>query len=101
MTFEPPGARIDRAALMAAVRRLVGDPARLARVDGAAPNAGALARVAVASATVEVARQCLDHAVREAREAGASWVEIGHVLGITRQAAFQRFGRGEAPARRP
>ena len=94
MTFEPPGARTDRAALVAAVRRVVDDPARLARVDGAAPKASALDRVAVASATVEAARQCLDDAVRDAREARASWVEIGHVLGITRQAAFQRFGPG-------
>ena len=94
MTFEPPGARIDRAALVAAVQGVVEDPVRLAHVDGATPKAGALDRVAVASATLEVARQCLDDAVREAREAGASWVEIGHVLGITRQAAFQRFGSG-------
>lgn len=32
-------------------------------------------------------------AVDAAREAGHSWSEIGDVLGTTRQAAFQRFGR--------
>ncbi|WP_344615331.1 DUF3887 domain-containing protein [Dactylosporangium salmoneum] len=32
-------------------------------------------------------------AVDAAREAGHTWSEIGDVLGTTRQAAFQRFGR--------
>lgn len=32
-------------------------------------------------------------AVRQAREAGRTWQEIGQVLGISRQAAFQRYGR--------
>lgn len=64
-----------------------------ARVGTALPKAGSLDRVAVASATLEIARECLDEAVREARGAGSSWVEIGTILGISRQAAFQRFGR--------
>jgi acyl-CoA reductase-like NAD-dependent aldehyde dehydrogenase len=32
-------------------------------------------------------------AVDRARAAGQSWSRIGEVLGTTRQAAFQRFGR--------
>ncbi|MGI8447368.1 MAG: hypothetical protein ACR2MP_09355 [Streptosporangiaceae bacterium] len=32
-------------------------------------------------------------AVDQARTAGQSWSRIGDVLGTTRQAAFQRFGR--------
>lgn len=36
-------------------------------------------------------------AARRAREAGRTWAEIGQVLGITRQAAFQRFGRPVDP----
>lgn len=32
-------------------------------------------------------------AVGAAREAGCSWQQVGEVLGTTRQAAFQRFGR--------
>lgn len=36
-------------------------------------------------------------AVGEAREAGSTWQEIGDVLGTTRQAAFQRFGRPMDP----
>ena len=29
--------------------------------------------------------------VAEAREAGASWAEIGHMLGISKQAAWEKF----------
>lgn len=32
--------------------------------------------------------------VSAAREDGASWTEIGKVIGISRQAAQQRFGKG-------
>ena len=36
-------------------------------------------------------------AVDRARAAGQSWSRIGEVLGTTRQAAFQRFGRPVDP----
>jgi hypothetical protein len=36
-------------------------------------------------------------AVQRARTAGSTWAEIGQVLGISRQAAFQRFGRPADP----
>lgn len=32
-------------------------------------------------------------AVQQARDAGRTWQEIGEVLGVTRQAAFQRYGK--------
>jgi hypothetical protein len=48
--------------------------------------------VAAASAALEAARELLDESVRLARLDGASWGDIGAVLGISRQAAFQRFG---------
>jgi Protein of unknown function (DUF3887) len=32
-------------------------------------------------------------AVQQARQAGRTWQEIGHVLGVSRQAAFQRYGK--------
>ncbi len=38
------------------------------------------------------AKANLDHSVRHALEAGATWEAIGGTLGITRQAAQQRFG---------
>jgi len=34
----------------------------------------------------------LDRAARAARHAGASWTQIGDALGLTRQAAQQRWG---------
>lgn len=51
--------------------------------------------VAVASAR-QLARavdEALRAAVTRARDAGRTWQEIGDLLGTTRQAAFQRFGR--------
>jgi hypothetical protein len=36
-------------------------------------------------------------AVQRAREAGRTWAEVGEVLGISRQAAFQRFGKPADP----
>ncbi|RFA07527.1 DUF3887 domain-containing protein [Subtercola boreus] len=36
-------------------------------------------------------------AVRQAREDGTSWQEIGDALGVTRQAAFQRYGKSIDP----
>ena len=35
--------------------------------------------------------------VRRARNEGRTWAEIGQVLNVTRQAAFQRFGGGQTP----
>jgi Protein of unknown function (DUF3887) len=49
--------------------------------------------VANARRTVDVAQEQLRDAVDRARAAGHTWQEIGEVLGTTRQAAFQRFGR--------
>lgn len=33
--------------------------------------------------------------VRNAKEAGCSWTEIGHALGTSKQAALERFSRDE------
>lgn len=40
-----------------------------------------------------LAEQLLKLCVRQARDAGHTWQEIGDLLGVTRQAAFQRFGK--------
>jgi hypothetical protein len=53
--------------------------------------------VATALAALRRAEAGLREAVDAAREAGHSWAEIGDVLGTTRQAAFQRFGRAVDP----
>ncbi len=46
---------------------------------------------------VQVEREFLDQALARAvyfaREAGLSWTDVGAGLGVTRQAAFQRWGR--------
>lgn len=52
-----------------------------------------LAQVAKAQDLLRVAEEAMRTAVDRARDAGHTWHEIGVVLGTSRQAAFQRFGR--------
>lgn len=40
-----------------------------------------------------LAGQVLSLSVQQCRDAGHTWQEIGDLLGVTRQAAFQRFGK--------
>lgn len=47
---------------------------------------------------IEQANQQLKRAVQEARTQGRTWADIGQVLGISRQAAFKRFGQVTNPA---
>jgi len=56
-----------------------------------------LAEVSRARDTARAAEEALRQAVERARDAGHTWQEVGVVLGTTRQAAFQRFGRPAAP----
>jgi hypothetical protein len=66
---------------------------QLAR-PGAGPPLAAMAAARELSAATNAALQA---AVDRARAAGHSWKRIGDVLGTTRQAAFQRFGRPVDP----
>lgn len=50
------------------------------------------AAVALSSELDELRDELVDHYVRLARERGLSWVQIGQQLGVSRQAAHQRFG---------
>jgi hypothetical protein len=60
----------------------------------ARPGAGSsLAAMAAARELSAATNAALQAAVDRARAAGHSWKRIGDVLGTTRQAAFQRFGR--------
>jgi hypothetical protein len=61
--------------------------------DGGSPD-GAVAAARSLSAAAEAALQA---AVDRARFAGRSWRDIGHVLGTSKQAAFQRFGHPVDP----
>lgn len=51
-----------------------------------------LRRVGLAKRGIEYAEEELRDAVKSAREAGQSWAAIGRTLGISRQAAHERFG---------
>ena len=65
-------------------------------VENRAPADGALTRLEVAAAVSDelgaTADALLNHFVEAAREAGASWTQIGGALGVTKQGAQQRFG---------
>ena len=52
-----------------------------------------LARLIDAARTAADANNHLADAARDARQAGATWTQIGDALGLTRQAAQQRWGR--------
>lgn len=51
----------------------------------------AVETVAETAAALGLASQRLDLAVRHARAAGASWADVGRAVGISRQAAQQRW----------
>jgi hypothetical protein len=50
------------------------------------------AAIAVSAELDELRDDLVDHYVQHARSEGLSWDHIGHELGVTRQAAHQRFG---------
>jgi hypothetical protein len=58
---------------------------------------GALEAIGVAQELARGAEEGLAMTVARARESGHTWAEIGQVLGTSRQAAFQRFGRPADP----
>lgn len=95
---------------MARVRAVLTPTARQAYLDGIEtgltleqlsepietdPAAGVLDRLRAAAATANELRglgdQLLDRYVQAARADGASWSEIGTALGVTKQAAHERF----------
>lgn len=51
-------------------------------------------RILAARRSITEAETELREAVKAARDAGDSWTVIGAALDTTRQAAFQRFGKG-------
>ena len=59
-------------------------------------DAAVIERVRKSNERLAVARQKLDDSVRRMRAAGASWQLVGDILGVSRQAAFERFGKGES-----
>jgi hypothetical protein len=63
----------------------------------AAEDPRELRRVGLAKRDIAAAEEELRHAVHDARAAGHSWSAIGRTLGVTKQAAQERF-RAPAPA---
>ena len=80
---DPVSAKVAEAA-----QRLVDE------LDHAGSPDGAVAAARDLSAAAEAALQA---AVDRARFAGQTWRDIGHVLGTSKQAAFQKFGRPVDP----
>lgn len=66
------------------------------------PEAGAVAALRWAEELKKLADALLGQAASDAHAAGLSWQDIGNQLGISRQAAFQRFsaGSGSRPGAR-
>jgi hypothetical protein len=58
---------------------------------------GVLEAVGLAQAIARGAEEGLAMTVARARDDGRTWAEIGRALGISRQGAFQRFGRPADP----
>jgi hypothetical protein len=66
---------------------------RALRGAGAADGPSMMAAVAATRTLDLTVNDILRALVRQARAQGCTWAEIGEVLHVTRQAAFQRFGR--------
>ena len=69
------------------------------QVEASSPEGSPLDRLAEASAVAErlsdMADHLVGHFVDQARRSGASWALVGGSIGVTRQAAQQRFVVGE------
>ena len=82
----PPGDRSVLPRVISAARAAMDDvpaDAELAPLDA----------IAVIRSLARIVEDGMREAVQSARRAGHTWAEIGELLGTTRQAAFQRFGR--------
>ena len=95
LTPDPAGEQPKHraAAAASALLRHAGEFAQRAARPDAEPM-GVLADATGLRASTDAA---LAAAVDDARDAGHSWAEVGGVLGTSRQAAFQRFGRPRSP----
>lgn len=83
--------------LISALIELADDSDNLdATAETARPEV-ALQRVEIAAELKALTDQALHDAVEQARSHGVAWQLIGDVLGITRQAAFQRFRNPDDP----
>jgi len=100
--------KVDRKAKLDIVRNestgATGVPAERGRAaalglleDPPGGTLSALEAIAFVRGAASAVEEGMRAVVQRAREAGHTWEEIGQVLGTTRQAAFQRFGRPVDP----
>ncbi len=64
-------------------------------------DASHVRRIISANEALNAAQQELVNAVAAARDAGDTWDAIGIALGVSRQAAYQRFGKAIAAVSDP
>jgi hypothetical protein len=67
------------------------------RAEGG-PTGQVMRAIAATRSLETIVDDTLRALVEQARAAGHTWAEIGEVLHVSRQAAFQRFGGGRRPA---
>jgi hypothetical protein len=82
-------------ALAAASQPEAGSPESSTGASSSGP--AGLEAVGIASQMSAGAAAALRLSVERAREAGRTWQELGDILGVSRQAAFQRFGHPVDP----
>jgi hypothetical protein len=92
--MEAPQSLADLTAQLAAQASAL---AEAAGAGSALPAAGYLGLLRSARDADALAGQALRLCAQQARDAGCTWQEIGDLLGVTRQAAFQRFGKPVDP----
>ena len=86
-----PGVCICDACVGACNRILDGKPSLPFPGWQSLPTAALLASLPASSAAVEATGEVLHEHVDLLRKRGVSWAEIGDALGISRQAAWERF----------
>jgi len=86
-----PGVYICDACVASCNRILAGKPAPPFPGWTALSDGALLATLAPSSAAVDATREVLQDHVDALRERGVSWSAIGDALGISRQAAWERF----------
>ena len=90
---------VDSPGTLTALSGLLAEQASVLTEEVASPLASpaCLTLVRRAQEIDDLAGQVLKLCVQQCRDAGHTWQEIGDLLGVTRQAAFQRFGKPVDP----
>lgn len=74
--------------------QLVGD---VLRADGQDAPGQVMRAIAATRSLDMIVEDTLRTLVQQARAVGHTWAEVGELLHVSRQAAFQRFGGGQGP----